>query len=688
MTNPVPPPFSSKMSDSNHDVAADDTSVATVPAGVQGPPSRNYELRTIRFRFETPQNSKNAPTPVAIHTQWMLELSSEFGDDIRFIDNVHSQRIHDLDPVKWSNPEQHKKHFNFTKQTVNTKYKGQYRRTQIQYLVHRVQTKVSLYDIKNASTPRKILKDNNTSTTEHYWDLKDTDLKQIGFAMGYNPQYYERRKATEAFKAVLQSKLRGKQIPKFELIQVHQRAQWDEEQATTKCYSLEVRAQDVEKMVSSLSQALKEDPGLFIPYKLRRVDPESYFMAVKQQNIRMLNQHTIVLKNIHTPSIFYLENLIKAVPGVQDIVEARTAKWQGRVNVLVDRRKFKDARQVISENLEGWIQTHVPESCQAPEGAYPGSPEVSMPKGDTFSSGECSYMTASVASLRSFDACFEVEITTPGDNFYHRKNYLEHAEVPKYKVKQGNNKREGNRKSQKATHQSVSASPAQTGIPKEFLVDSKSTTPQKNKSSYAEATQNPQHKHSVQSGELLSQAPTVSEITVSEVQTSYSQEELVRTVSMQSQQISDLMASLQDMSNKYQEIQMQNQQDIRSLMRMFEIKMAVAARGEMHNQQDSMTPEVTEVAERKRMSMEVTSQEEGEIPSVKRTDIKQSPLKPLRPHAGSRPILLDHPMSEIGGLEISEEGFPQDHTGTPKQAGNDFNPQSFEENGLQDMNHD
>jgi hypothetical protein len=310
-----------------------------------------------------------------------------------------------------------------------------------------------------------------------------------------------------------------------------------------------------------------------------------------------------------------------------------------------------------------------------------------MPQGDQFSSGECSYMTASVASLRSFDACFEVEISTPGAQFYHRKDYLEHAEVPKNTLKQGQINSEGNQILPTDIHQS-NETLLHIGIPSELVVGRQSNASQKNSFTYAEATRKTQGKNKTISSELASQAPTVSEITLSDVQTNYTQDELVKTVSKQSQQISELMASLQDMSHKYQELQLQNQQDIRSLMRMFEIKMAVAARNELQTQQAQMTPDNYEAAERKRMSTVLAPPEDGELHCVKRTDIKQSPMKSLRPHAGMRPILLDQIMNKIDGHESSEEGRSHDHNGMPEQARNDFNPQSFEENGLQEMNHD
>jgi hypothetical protein len=413
----------------NHDEPPDDISTTTEHAGQQtGRKKNRFEMRTLRFRFERSRDPSKVTNITAIHTQWMLAVLQEHGDDVRIFGNTKYQRILDYDPVKWNDPNYHKQFFETKSQYMTHRKDGIKHRIEVTYIIHKVQTRVSFNDLKNTTKAINILKDNKCYLEEHYWELKDVSLQQLGFIVGVNPQYYERRKATDLFKEHLQ-KANGRNPPKFELIQVKQKAYWNDQMATTKSYSVQVRESDAEKLAKMISKAMEKTPGNFIPYKLRRVDPEAFFLAIKQHNFRMLNQHNIVVKNLNLRTLFYLETHIRALPGVQDVVEARNNEWTGRVNVLVDQKFFRATREELAHKLEEWIINYVPQDAKPIEGQFSGDPEVSIPKGGYFSSGENSLVTTSAVSVRSIDEDISA-VTNENRSEYSHTSYLIHSEVP------------------------------------------------------------------------------------------------------------------------------------------------------------------------------------------------------------------------------------------------------------------
>jgi hypothetical protein len=130
---------------------------------------------------------------------------------------------------------------------------------------------------------------------------------------------------------------------------------------------------------------------------------EGFAQAIKFQTYQMTENMTIVLQNINESSMYYLENHIRSVNGVKDIIASKDVTYSGRFNVLVKKSEFSSARTTIQQNLTRWYQDHVPSDALPRPDTFSGLPCVRPIAYDGNSSGENSWMSKSNSSFLSMD---------------------------------------------------------------------------------------------------------------------------------------------------------------------------------------------------------------------------------------------------------------------------------------------
>jgi hypothetical protein len=101
--------------------------------------------------------------------------------------------------------------------------------------------------------------------------------------------------------------------------------------------------------------------------------------------------------------MYYLEDHIKAIEGVKELLPARDVSTTGRHNILVDKTEFQKIRSHLMIVIEKWHQKFVEVDALPPEGYFPGPPRVKPIVDDGISSGENSWMSMSSASFLSMD---------------------------------------------------------------------------------------------------------------------------------------------------------------------------------------------------------------------------------------------------------------------------------------------
>jgi hypothetical protein len=109
-----------------------------------------------------------------------------------------------------------------------------------------------------------------------------------------------------------------------------------------------------------------------------------------------------VINYVGNQSILYLEDRIRAVQGVLDIVPGKNVETDGKFRVQVKKDNFYKVRSEISKHLINWYEEHVPEDGKRLSSKFPFPPEVAPLMSDGYSSGSDGYMTASINTAMSY----------------------------------------------------------------------------------------------------------------------------------------------------------------------------------------------------------------------------------------------------------------------------------------------
>jgi hypothetical protein len=102
--------------------------------------------------------------------------------------------------------------------------------------------------------------------------------------------------------------------------------------------------------------------------------------------------------------MYYLDNHIKAIEGVKDMLPAKDVTTSGRHNILVNKNEFqKISSHLMMQVIDKRHKDFVKVDALPPEGYFPGPPCVKPIADDGISSGENSWMSMSNASFMSMD---------------------------------------------------------------------------------------------------------------------------------------------------------------------------------------------------------------------------------------------------------------------------------------------
>ena len=247
--------------------------------------------------------------------------------------------------------------------------------------------------------------------TEHHWLETEWDTVSIGFVTNLDPSFYTNQQAEAKFYSTLKKKYddhaalgRHKvKIPQFKMIFSSPTITTNQQRrVSTKAYAIEVRQEDQLQMIQILKTLLRET-ATFVPYSMRYKYPEGYAKALLYQTHQLTNNRTIVLQHISEAAMYYLEDRIKAITGVKDMLPAKDVTTSGRHNILVDKQEFQKIRSHLMIEIAKWHDNFVEPDAKPPEGFFAGPPRVKPIIDDGLSSGENSWMSMSNASFLSMD---------------------------------------------------------------------------------------------------------------------------------------------------------------------------------------------------------------------------------------------------------------------------------------------
>ena len=385
----------------------DDSSDVTTPTGIETDKIENKMVtKVLKFSFVTKQQQTKPVHPGAIHTHWLHAIQTALGDEV-IIWNNKGEKVGPLNLIQWtSNPTIHQKQF-----TIHQKITGGNgpRRNVRHFIVHRIITTASISTIKNIPAIHQILRDNSCYLHEHNWNEDDWDTTKIGFITKLDPNFYNPDQAHMKFTDYLKERIKKIQgrtkikIPQFRMVFSSPRIRNDKNQViSTKAYAIEVKQNDSTLMLQILKSLIRDKP-VFVPFSMRNKYPEGFTQAVKYQTQLLTSYMVIVLQYIHPDMMFHIDEFIKSIDGVIEIMPDKNVINSGKYRVQVSQDKFKTARESLINYLPKWCEEYIPIDAYPNPNPYPDSPKVQPIHNDGFSSGENSWMSMSNTSFLSMD---------------------------------------------------------------------------------------------------------------------------------------------------------------------------------------------------------------------------------------------------------------------------------------------
>ena len=394
---PVPP--------SPHDSALEATPSRQKATGPKGPVLIE---KTVKFRF-TRANQHDAIDPATIHLHWVHLVQEALEKEIQVFTN-NGGIMPPVDTMRWTSVQHGQQYKVYSQQPKTDGYNRDHSshqptsRSPAAFIMHRIRTTATITAIRNLPRVQKLLRDNGVFMTEHRWPEDVWDISQQGFMLGIDPQFYTPLQAHQRISSALEKALKKSttpiRIPKFVVAFCSPQVSIGSTSVKTKAYAIETEKSKALEMQRALKEACKQTND-FVPFHLRSKHPEAFSRYVQQQNKILSQNHTIVLNYLGAQTILYLEDRIKAIPGVLDLVPSQKVESDGKFRVLVKKENFYKVRSEISKKLPKWYEEHVPEDAKRSK-IFPSPPEVAPLASDGYDSGSDGYMTASINTAMSY----------------------------------------------------------------------------------------------------------------------------------------------------------------------------------------------------------------------------------------------------------------------------------------------
>ena len=195
--------------------------------------------------------------------------------------------------------------------------------------------------------------------------------------LGIDPQFYSppaqaHARISNAVKAALQASSFSLHIPRFAVAFCTPQATFNSSTAKTKAYAIETERSKSGEMQRVLKEAFKKNND-FVPFHLRSKHPEAFSRFIQQHTKILSQNHTIVLNYIGNQSIFYLEERIRNIKGVIDIVPCQSVETDGKFRVQVRKEDFYGVRSEISKGLSTWFDESIPDDAKRTMNKFPPS---------------------------------------------------------------------------------------------------------------------------------------------------------------------------------------------------------------------------------------------------------------------------------------------------------------------------
>ena len=302
----------------------------------------------IKFLFR-PKGEENN-TKVAKTHYAILKVITDIYPNVQVFDNFGST-VKEFPQLK--SYDEYLRHFRLQYVKSNEKKN----RGSIYLAFHRIRSTVPISEIRKHSSVLMLLQKVNTRLTVHLWKEDETRIANLGFFVGVDPsnylkEHYEEKVRSQIASVTGKSK---KNIPKFQCgFTSPYHIDDDGNRTATKSYDLQVRQKDAKELINLLQQTYKENP-IFIFHKMRHTAVQAYQNAIRKQNSFLSTSRVIPIQGIDEVVMFYFENDLLQLNGVNEILRHKDTATKGRWSIMTTEKYVKSITNELNMHLTAWI---------------------------------------------------------------------------------------------------------------------------------------------------------------------------------------------------------------------------------------------------------------------------------------------------------------------------------------------
>lgn len=343
--------------------ADDDITVAGSNASLRGSPAIDRSPKEMVLKLEFA--SKEARHPVALAgsaNKILHRMYSSFFNQLNIFDNRGS-KVKRFDVSEETFLKQFDLHSKFYAKN-NNKYRY--------FFVFRIETKVTLGQIRKEIAVSEVLKEHSARLFFHPWTEDVTDVINLGWFMGPLPKYTmsDEINIRVANFLAFHASIDVKRIPKFHCQMDSISATYKGRKIACQAYSLTVQRQHsaaLQKVILAAANKNTNPELLFIFHRQRYQHPEAFAKAVLQQNAREDSKRIVVVKGLDPDHMFEFDLRLKETyPDIEDIFITPTTSGKnpagrpiGRYNLLCDKEKFVSLARRLYNELDSFYNEYL-----------------------------------------------------------------------------------------------------------------------------------------------------------------------------------------------------------------------------------------------------------------------------------------------------------------------------------------
>jgi len=216
--------------------------------------------------------------------------------------------------------------------------------------IHKIRTKNSLAELKEAWGVIDELKKQKAYVRTHAFSEKDREISHLGFIPGVNMANIPREVLKDEIMVML--KTSNDEIPNFEIVQVGvDMGKNSKRSERTRAYEIQCPQRNASRLAKMLQSGLFKEKPVYVPYRMKQSNPSVFKNAIKRQIQILADQWVIKIKGF-TPEMitFARDKILESwATGVVPTKNVDAGEWK----ILVDRKHYSHTMEWLREY---WVE--------------------------------------------------------------------------------------------------------------------------------------------------------------------------------------------------------------------------------------------------------------------------------------------------------------------------------------------